>query len=256
MKIGILGAGGRMGRMLIAEVLSGHYSCTLGAAVDHANHGQDAGGGVKISADAEAAFKICDTLIDFTAPAASVEHAGLAQKYKKALVIGTTGFGEAQDAAIDDAARAAPILRSYNMSVGVNVLAALVAQVAARLENDFDIEIFEAHHRHKVDAPSGTALLLGDAAAKGRGVKLKDVMVADRTGHTGARKPGTIGMSVFRGGDVIGDHTVTFAGAGERIELSHKASDRAIFARGAVRAAVWLNGKPPGLYAMKDVLGL
>lgn len=243
-KIAILGAAGRMGKMLVQEVSSGAYPCALGAAVDK--------GG-----DAEAAFKNCDALIDFTTPAATLEHAALANQYKKPLVVGTTGLTAVEEAALIAAAKNAPLFYSANMSVGVNVLAAFIEQAARRLAaEDFDIEVFEAHHRHKADAPSGTALLLGRAAAKGRGVKLDDAMIPARFGQTGPRIPGSIGMSVFRGGDVIGDHTVTFAGAGERIEFTHKASDRALFARGAVRAALWLKDRPPGLYAMKDMLGL
>jgi 4-hydroxy-tetrahydrodipicolinate reductase len=238
MKIGILGAQGRMGKMLVRELESGAWPATLGAAVD-------AGG------DAEAAFKSCAALIDFTAPEALIEHAALAVKHKKPLVVGTTGLGPKEEAALREVAKTAPVLSSYNMSLGVNLLAALVTQAAARLGIEFDIEVFEAHHRHKVDAPSGTALLLGAAAAQGRGVKLADVIAGDRAG---ARRPGDIGMSVFRGGDVVGDHVVTFAGAGERVELAHKASDRAIFAKGAIRAALWLQGKKPGFYTMRDVL--
>ncbi len=223
MKIGILGAAGRMGQMLVREIESGAYPCTLGAAID------------KDTKDKDAAFRACDALIDFTTPDGVREHAALAEKHAKALVIGTTGLTADDEKALHAAAQKAPMLYSANMSLGVNALAALVEQVAAKLDESFDIEIFEAHHRHKTDAPSGTALLLARAAAKGRGVKLDDVLAIDRAGK---RKTGDIGMSVFRGGDVVGDHTVTFAGSGERVELTHKASDRAVLrqGRGAWRA--------------------
>ncbi len=266
MKIGILGGAGRMGQMIAREILSKQYNATLGAAIDHAKSwavGKDIGGilggdpcGVCVTTDKAAAFKACDVLIDFTSPEGAAEHAALAVSHKKKLVVGTTGLTVDQEAALRTAGEKTAVLFSANMSVGVNLLAALVEQAAQKLDIDFDIEIFEAHHKHKVDAPSGTALALGNAAAKGRGVNLKDVMVGGRMGHTGARVPGTIGMSVFRGGDVVGDHTVTFAGTGERLELSHRASDRGLFAKGALRAALWLDGKPAGFYSMKDVLGL
>jgi 4-hydroxy-tetrahydrodipicolinate reductase len=186
-----------------------------------------------------------------------VEHAALANQNKKPLVVGTTGLTAVEEAGLTAASKNAPVFYSANMSVGVNILAVFIEQAAQRLKaEEYDIEIFEAHHKHKTDAPSGTALLLGKAAAKGRGVRLDDAMIPARFGQTGPRITGSIGMSVFRGGDVIGDHTVTFAGAGERIEFTHKASDRALFAKGAVRAAVWLAGQKPGLYAMRDLLGL
>lgn len=243
-RIGILGAAGRMGTMLVREVSSGAFPCTLGAAADKGD-------------DIAAAVDASDVLIDFTRPEATVAHARLAASMKKALVVGTTGLSAADEAVLAEAAKSSPVFYAANMSLGVNLLAALVEQAAARLkDSEFDIEIFEAHHKHKVDAPSGTALLLGRAAAAGRGVKLEDAKVAARDGITGARAEGTIGFSVFRGGDVIGDHTVTFAGEGERVELSHRASDRAVFARGAIRAAMWLKDKPAGLYGMKDLLQL
>lgn len=257
-KIGVLGAGGRMGMMIIREILSGQYGAELGAAVEYTGSprfGSDAGGGIKITADKDAAFKACDVLIDFSSPEATMEHVALAQQHHKPLVVGTTGFKKAQEAAIADAARKTAIFFTANMSLGVNLLMSLVEQAAAKLNAEFDIEIFEAHHKHKVDAPSGTALALARSAAKGRGVKLEDVMVSHLPG-SGSRASGTIGMSVFRGGDVVGEHTVTFAGAGERVELTHRATDRAIFAKGAVKAALWLAGKPAGLYSMRDLLGL
>jgi 4-hydroxy-tetrahydrodipicolinate reductase len=241
LKIGLLGSSGRMGKMIAQELSSGLFPCALRTAVDKNDN-------------AEAAFKACDVLIDFTAPAATMAHALLAEKHKKPIVVGTTGLAKAEGQALEQAAQTTPVFYSANMSVGVNLLAMFIEQAGAVLKDtDFDIEIFEAHHKHKVDAPSGTALLLGRAAAKGRGVNLSDVMAENRKDR---RAPGTIGFSVFRGGDVIGDHTVTFAGSGERIEFVHKASDRALFARGAIRAAMWLKEKPAGFYTMRDLLGL
>ena len=243
MKIGILGAKGRMGQMIAHEILSGAYGAEIGAAVDQ--------GG-----DAQSAFKTCNVLIDFTAPEASAEHAALAHQYQKPLVVGTTGLGAVEEAALKAAGQKTAVLYAANMSLGVNLLLSLVEQAASKLGTEFDIEIFEAHHKHKVDAPSGTALALGHAAAKGRGIKLDDAMIPARFGHTGARIAGSIGMSVFRGGDVVGEHTVTFAGMGERIELTHKATDRSIFAKGAIKAALWLVKQPPGFYTLRDILKL
>jgi 4-hydroxy-tetrahydrodipicolinate reductase len=240
-----------MGRMLMSELNSGVFKAHLAAAVDREDD-EKAG----ITSDRVSAFRACDVLIDFTAPEATMDHIALAVQYKKPIVIGTTGLNPRQEENLVAASKHVPVFYSANMSIGVNVLAALVEQAAARLSDEFDIEIFEAHHRHKADAPSGTALLLGRAAAKGRGVNLSAVQVLSREGQTGARAKGAVGFSVFRGGDVVGDHTVTFAGEGERIELSHKASDRAIFARGAIRAALWLAGRPPGAYSMRDMLNL
>ena len=257
-KIGVLGAGGRMGMMIIKEILSGQYGAELGAAVEHAGSakiGSDAGNGIKITTDKEAAFKTCDVLIDFSSPEACLDHAALAHQYQKPLVVGTTGLSKVEEAGLTSAARKAAIFYTANMSLGVNLLMSLVEQATAKLNAEFDIEIFEAHHKHKVDAPSGTALALARSAAKGRNVNLDDVMTA-HTPTSGARKSGSIGMSVFRGGDVVGEHTVTFAGLGERVELTHRATDRAIFAKGAVKAALWLGGKPAGLYSMRDLLGL
>lgn len=259
MKIGVLGAGGRMGMMIIQEILSKQYDAELGAALEPEGSkliGLDTGRGVRISSDKDAAFKDCDVMIDFSSPAAAMDHAALASQYGKPLVVGTTGLGAVEEAALKTAAQKAPVFYTANMSLGVNLLLSLVEQAAARLAQEWDIEIFEAHHRFKVDAPSGTALALGRAAAKGRGVKLEDAMVSHTPATGVARIPGAIGMSVFRGGDVVGEHTVTFAGMGERVELTHRATDRAIFARGAVKAAVWLKGKPAGLYSMRELLGL
>ncbi len=240
-KIGILGANGRMGRMIAQEIQSGHYNAALGAAVNRHD-------------DKDAAFKNCDVMIYFTLPEACTTHIALAVQYKKPLVIGTTGLSSADEAAIRMAAQHTAVLPSANMSIGVNLLLALIEQAATKLREEFDIEIFEAHHRNKVDAPSGTALALGHAAAKGRGVKLHDVMTPARNGHTGPRPAGTIGMSVLRGGDIVGEHTVTFAGLGERLELTHKATDRRIFATGALKAALWLAPQKAGFYTMADVL--
>lgn len=243
MRIGILGAKGRMGTMLVQELATGQYKAVVGAAADAGD-------------DAEAAFKTCDVMIDFTSPEGCLTHAALAYQYKKPFVVGTTGLGDVEQAALITAAKNAPVFYAANMSHGVNILLALVEQTAKRLSQEFDIEIFEAHHRLKVDAPSGTALALGHAAAKGRGIKLEDAMIPSRFGNTGKRITGSIGMSVFRGGDVVGEHTVTFAGMGERLELTHKATDRVIFARGAIKAALWLKDKPAGFYSMADMLGL
>lgn len=266
-KIGILGAAGRMGQMIAREILAHpENGGVLGAAVEHEKSwalGRDIGEmlgagpcGVKITPDKDAAFSACDVLIDFTTPEATEKHAALAHQYKKALVVGTTGLTMTEEAALETAARAVPVLRSANMSIGVNLLLSLVEKAAALLGPEYDIEIFEAHHRMKTDAPSGTALALGQAAAKGRNISLNDALVPARFGQIGPRVPGSIGISVFRGGDVVGDHTVTFAGEGERVELAHKASDRSLFAKGAVRAALWLQDKPSGLYTMKDVLAI
>jgi len=212
--------------------------------------------GVTITDDPAALFNKVDGILDFTVPKATVALAELSAKAQIVHVIGTTGIDEVGAAAISQAARHARIVRSGNMSLGVNLLAALVRRAAAALSEDFDIEILEMHHRHKIDAPSGTALLLGEAAAQGRGIDLKSRSVRSRDGHTGARKTGDIGFAALRGGSVVGEHTVVFAGAAERIELSHRAESREIFARGAVKAALWAKEQKPGLYSMADVLGL
>lgn len=201
-------------------------------------------------------FARADAVIDFTAPEHTVGLAGLAAMHKKILVSGTTGLSSTQKEALIRAGEYTRVIWSANMSVGVNLLMALVEQTAAKLGPDSDIEILEMHHRQKVDAPSGTALALGEAAARGRGVNLHDVWVKTRDGHTGARHAGSIGFATLRGGDVIGDHSVLFASAGERIELSHKASNRDIFAKGGLVAAEWAASKPNGFYTMRDVVGL
>ena len=264
-RIAVTGSGGRMGRMLVAEI-HGTPGCVVGGGTEVPNSlniGKDIGElaglgplGIKASGDREAVFAGADAIIDFTSATASVEHAQLAAKLKKPLVIGTTGLDETMAAAVREAAKHAPIVWSANMSLCVNLLLGLVEQVAGLLGEDYDIEIVEMHHKHKVDAPSGTALALGKAAAAGRAVDLAKCSQRVRDGHTGPRKAGDIGFATLRGGDVVGDHTVIFAGAGERIELTHKAASRQIYARGSVRAALWAIGKPPGLYGMKEVLGL
>jgi 4-hydroxy-tetrahydrodipicolinate reductase len=264
-KIGILGAAGRMGRMLV-RLASEAPGIVLAGGADRAGSadldrdlGELAGvGGLGLALleDPAPLFGRADVLIDFTQPAASVRHAELAAESGRALVMGTTGLDPAQQAAVAAAARRAPILQAANMSLGVNLLLLLVEQVAARLGPGYDIEVVEMHHRMKVDAPSGTALALGRAAAAGRGRPLEELWVKSRDGITGRREAGTIGFATLRGGDVVGEHSVIFAGPGERLELTHKAASRELFAQGALTAARWLAGKPPGLYALRDVLGL
>jgi 4-hydroxy-tetrahydrodipicolinate reductase len=212
--------------------------------------------GVKVTSDALPLVAQADAIVDFTVPASTVALAALAAQARIVHVIGTTGMSAADQTKLEAAARHAAIVKSGNMSLGVNLLAALVKRAAASLGPEFDIEVLEMHHNRKVDAPSGTALLLGDAAAAGRAVSLAEHSVRSRDGHTGARKAGDIGFATLRGGTVVGDHTVIFAGPSERIELSHKAEDRMIFARGALAAAKWGKGKKPGIYSMTDVLGL
>jgi 4-hydroxy-tetrahydrodipicolinate reductase len=266
MRIGVLGCAGRMGRAVIGEILATE-GCTLAGGVDRPGHpalGQDLGAlagadptGLAASADAEALLAAAEVVIEFSAPEATAAHAAMAAARGAAHVIGTTGLGEAHEQALRAAARRTAIMRAANMSLGVNLLLGLTERVARALAPDaFDIEVLEMHHKHKVDAPSGTALALGEAAARGRGVGLAEVAARGRDGLTGARKSGAIGFAALRGGDVVGDHVVIFAGAGERIELAHRATDRRIYARGAVTAARWLHGRPPGLYDMADVLGL
>ncbi|MGF6226868.1 4-hydroxy-tetrahydrodipicolinate reductase [Inquilinus ginsengisoli] len=263
-RIGVTGAAGRMGRMLIQTVLDAtDGSVSLHGAVEHegsAAIGQDAGllagrppCGVIVSDDPVQLFATADAVIDFTRPEGSVRFAALAAQGKAVLVTGTTGFSAEDLAALGRAARHTPIIQSYNMSLGVTLLAALVRQAARALDAGWDLEVVEMHHRHKIDAPSGTAILLGRAAAEGRGVDFDAVKAIDRDGK---RVEGAIGFATLRGGDVVGEHAVILAGAGERIELAHKATDRGIFARGALKAALWGRGRAPGLYSMNDVLGL
>ena len=247
-----------MGRMLVQEVLQ-HPGAELAggtARQGSALIGQSLGA-MPVTDKADELFVASEAVIDFTRPELLKTHLNLAVRYKKALVIGTTGLDAEARAAIKNAAKSIAIVQAANMSVGVTLLGQLVKQLAAKLDGaTFDIEIVEMHHRHKIDAPSGTALALAEAAASGRDVQLSDVARKSRDGQIGARPQGEIGISTLRGGDVVGDHTVIFAADGERIEVSHKASSRQIFARGAVRAALWAAGRKPGLYSMLDVLGL
>ena len=265
MRLVVTGAGGRMGRRLVAAVQA-TPGVVLSAALARPGSpalGQDAGTlaglgpiGVTVTEDALEAFVAADGVLDFTQPEATTHFAMLAAQARIAHVIGTTGLDAADLARLEAASRHAPLVRSGNMSLGVNLLAALVRRAARALGTEWDIEIAEMHHRGKVDAPSGTALLLGEAAAAGRGTGLAEAAVRGRDGITGVRQAGTIGFASLRGGTVVGDHAVIFAGEGERIELSHRAEDRTLFARGAVRAAVWARGRRPGLYSMADVLDL
>jgi 4-hydroxy-tetrahydrodipicolinate reductase len=212
--------------------------------------------GIPITLNPLELFVRSEGVLDFTSPEATAEHVSLAAQARIVHVIGTTGLSHEQEERVQAAARHAVIVKSGNMSLGVNLLAAMVRKAAAMLDADFDIEVLEMHHRMKVDAPSGTALLFGKAAADGRGIALEEHSVRSRDGHTGVRKRGDIGFATLRGGDIVGDHTVIFAGPSERIEFTHRASDRQLFARGAVKAALWGQGKPPGVYSMDDVLGL
>jgi 4-hydroxy-tetrahydrodipicolinate reductase len=264
-RIGVVGAAGRMGRMLLATIAA-TPGCSIAGGSERPGNpalGQDLGKlagidpvGIGLTTDSDALFAASDAVLDFTAPSASATHAALAARHGHAHIIGTTGLEAPERATIEAAAKAAPIVFAPNMSLGVNLAMLLVEQMARALDTDWDIEILEMHHRHKVDAPSGTALGLGRAAAKGRGVKLEEVAQRVRDGITGERRKGDIGFATLRGGDVVGEHRVLFAAEGERIEIGHIATSRAIFARGAVKAALWAQGKPPGLYGMKDVLGL
>lgn len=257
-RIAILGATGRMGQAVIAAAEAA-TQVKLGAAIERAGHAEIGKAvnreGLKVGADLNAAAADFDVLIDFTRPEATLAALAVCRAQKKSMVIGTTGFTPEQRAEIDTAAREIPILIAGNFSIGVNLCLKLIEDAARALGEGFDIEIVEAHHRHKVDAPSGTALMMGEAAADGAGRKLADVAVYERYGHTGARDARTIGFSTVRGGDVVGDHTVMFLGDGERVEITHKASSRMNFANGAVRAAGWLHGRGPGLYTMRQVLG-
>ncbi|MCA0873602.1 4-hydroxy-tetrahydrodipicolinate reductase [Seohaeicola saemankumensis] len=260
----VTGASGRMGQMLIRTITESDKAHLVGA-VERPGHdwvGQDVGTamggpalGVTVTDQPLDAFAKAQAIVDFTAPAATLEFAALAAQARAVHVIGTTGMTEEDIAALKPAARHATIIRAGNMSLGVNLLVQLTRKVAQALDDDFDIEVIEAHHHHKVDAPSGTALMLGEAAAEGRGVALTDVADRGRDGITGARTKGDIGFTAIRGGDIVGEHDVLFAGAGERIVLRHMATDRAIFARGALKAALWGQGKAPGEYDMADVLG-
>lgn len=246
--IGITGINGRMGQAIhtcLTRRIEGLAGVTFRGGASRTPQGEPH--------TADDLFKASACIIDFTKPEALARHLELARANNTALVIGTTGLNAAQEDAIRAAAEQIPVVYAANMSIGVNILLALVEKAAAALPDHFDIEIVETHHRNKIDAPSGTALALGRAAAAGRGIALEDHMAVDRSG---ARKTGDIGFAVMRGGDVIGEHTVGFFGPAERIEITHKAADRSLFAEGAVKAALWLQGRAPGLYSMRDVLGL
>jgi 4-hydroxy-tetrahydrodipicolinate reductase len=265
MKIAVLGAAGRMGQALTRTVAA-TAGCVVAGGIEAKGSpavGRDLGEmagleplGIAITDDPLPVFAAVDGVLDFTTPASTTAFAALSAQARIVHVIGTTGLSEADEAKIEAAARHATIVKAGNMSQGVNLLAVLTARVAEALGPEFDIEILEMHHRHKRDAPSGTSLLLGEAAAKARGISLDDRGVRTRDGETGPRREGDIGFAALRGGDVVGEHRVIFAGPGERIELAHIATDRGIFARGAVKAALWARGKGSGLYSMKDVLGL
>jgi len=264
-RIGIAGCAGRMGRALIRQVYRTD-GCVIAGGIEPDGHqavGQDLGAlaglsalAIPVATDPEALFNTSDIVIEFSVPEATVVHAGLAAQSGTGFVAGTTGLDVDEQLQIETAARCVPIVQAANFSLGVNLLLALTTKLSGFLNEDFDIEVLEMHHRDKIDAPSGTALALGRAAAEGRGVDLDSVSKRGRDGMTGARKRGDIGFAVLRGGNVAGDHTVVFAADDEKIELTHRATDRAIFARGAVQAALWLSGKPPGLYGMADILDI
>ena len=265
MRLVVAGAAGRMGRVLVQIIHETPGAVLIGAIEREGSIaiGQDAGllagcgqMGVEITGDALRAIVGADGVLDFTSPDSTIALATLAAQARIVHVIGTTGLQPEHYARLEAAARHAVIVQSGNMSLGVNLLAALVEKAARTLGPEFDIEIVEMHHRHKVDAPSGTALLLGEAAAKGRAIDLPSNSVRSRDGHMGERKEGAIGFASLRGGSVVGDHRVVFAGPGERLELGHAAEDRSIFARGAVKAALWGRGRKSGFYSMFDVLGL
>jgi 4-hydroxy-tetrahydrodipicolinate reductase len=264
MKIVIAGASGRMGRMLIEAVLNTSNACLFGAldTPDSSALGLDAGAflgkdtGVLINSDIRAVLKDADVLIDFTRPEGTLAHLVVCRKLGVKMVIGTTGFNEAEKAEFKSAAEEIGIVFAPNMSVGVNATLKLLELAAKILQSGYDIEIIEAHHKHKVDAPSGTALKMGEVIAEAQGTSLADRAVYAREGYTGARELGTIGFATVRGGDIVGDHTVLFAGEGERIEITHKSSSRVSYAQGSVRAARFLMDKSTGLFDMFDVLGL
>src|SRR5437870_12049393 len=265
MRLVVAGAGGRMGRALVRVISEASVAVLTGAleAPGSALLGKDSGvlaglpeNGIKLSADLWTLSANADGILDFTVPGATIANVAIAAQRGLVHVIGTTGLSTSDMAVIKSVTARAVVVQSGNMSLGVNLLAALVKRVAQSLDESFDIEILEMHHKAKIDAPSGTALLLGEAAAEGRNVALAQHSARGRDGHTGARKSGDIGFASLRGGTVTGDHSVVFAGPYERIELSHRAEDRMIFAHGALKAAMWAHGKKPGLYSMADVLGL
>jgi 4-hydroxy-tetrahydrodipicolinate reductase len=263
-KVGVVGCAGRMGQMLLKLLIHAPGIVVVGGTERRGSAalGRDLGAlagveplGISVSDDPAPLFSQADVVVDFTNPSTTVQHAALAAKTGCALVIGTTGFDNDQLAALNRAAIRAPIILAANMSLGVNLLQQVVEEVARILDADWDIEILEMHHRHKVDAPSGTALALGEAAARGRAQQLRRIQRRHRDGQIGPRVKGEIGFASLRGGDVVGDHTVIFAAEGERVEISHRASSREIFGRGAVKAVLWAFGRRPGLYSMRDVLG-
>jgi 4-hydroxy-tetrahydrodipicolinate reductase len=265
MRLIVAGAGGRMGRALTRVIAETPGAVVTGAleAPGSALLGQDAGvlaglpeNGVKLSADLWSLSANADGILDFTVPGATIANVAIAAERALVHIIGTTGLSSSDDAVIKSVTSRAIVVKSGNMSLGVNLLAALVKRVAQSLDQSFDIEILEMHHKAKVDAPSGTALMLGEAAAAGRGIDLHSRSARGRDGQTGARRPGDVGFASLRGGTVTGDHSVIFAGPMERIELTHRAEDRTMFAQGAVKAALWARDKKPGLYSMADVLGL
>ena len=265
MRLIVAGAGGRMGRALTRAISETSGAVLTGALEAPGSEllGKDAGtlaglpaNGVLLSADLWSLSANADGILDFTVPGATIANVAIAAQRGLVHVIGTTGLSVSDDAVIKSVISRAIVVKSGNMSLGVNLLAALVKRVAQSLDDGFDIEILEMHHKAKVDAPSGTALLLGEAAAEGRGIALGEHSARGRDGYTGARQTGDIGFASLRGGSVTGDHSVIFAGPYERIELSHRAEDRMIFAHGALKAAMWAHGKKPGFYSMADVLGL
>jgi 4-hydroxy-tetrahydrodipicolinate reductase len=265
MRLIVAGAGGRMGRALTRVISETPGAVLVGALEAPTSEllGKDAGvlaglpaNGIQLSADLWTMSADADGILDFTVPAATIANVAIAAQRGLVHVVGTTGLSESDMAVIKSVTSRAVVVQSGNMSLGVNLLAALVKRVAQSLDESFDIEIVEMHHKAKIDAPSGTALMLGQAAAAGRGIALDQHAARGRDGITGARRPGDIGFAALRGGTVTGDHSVIFAGAMERIELTHRAEDRTMFAQGAIKAALWARGKPPGLYSMADVLGL
>ncbi|CCD96434.1 Dihydrodipicolinate reductase (DHPR) [Bradyrhizobium sp. ORS 375] len=265
MRLIVAGAGGRMGRALVRAIADSDGATLAGALEAPGSEliGKDSGllaglpaNNIKLSADLWAMSAEADGILDFTVPAATIANVAIAAERGIAHIIGTTGLSASDDAVIKSVTKRAIVVQSGNMSLGVNLLSALVKQVAKSLDANFDIEILEMHHKHKVDAPSGTALMLGRAAAEGRGISLEDHSARGRDGITGARRSGDIGFASLRGGTAAGDHSVIFAGPSERLVLSHQAEDRMIFAHGALKAALWAHGKPPGYYTMDDVLGL
>ena len=264
LKIAVAGAGGRMGQMLV-EAVAASDDCVLSGALDIAGSpalGRDPlaalgrSSDVRITADLRSGLAGTDVLIDFTRPEGTLAHLAVCRELGVRAVVGTTGFSDAQKAQVAEQARHIAIVMAPNMSLGVNVVLKLLDVAARALASGYDIEVIEAHHRHKVDAPSGTALAMGEVLARASGRKLDDCAVWGRHGTTGERDPSAIGFSVIRGGDIVGDHTVLFAGTGERIEITHKSSSRATYAQGSLRAARFVAGRPAGLYGMNDVLGI